>query len=108
MRRPQSLHFRASGLVCCVSLARVRLAPRRPPEAHVGDRRRPADTAAADKTAPAAGDDDGAAAGVDISKLDDFGKKVFFRIVNSEASVCGKAQSLIQSAKEDKRRAGAR
>ena len=37
--------------------------------------------------------------GVDISKLDDFGKKVFFRIGNSEPSVCGQAQSLLASAK---------
>jgi protein-disulfide isomerase len=39
--------------------------------------------------------------GVDISKLDDFQKKVFFRIVNTESSMCGQAQSLIQSAKKD-------
>jgi len=39
--------------------------------------------------------------GVDVSKLDDFQKKVFFRIVNSEPSICGQAQSLIQSAKKD-------
>jgi protein-disulfide isomerase len=39
--------------------------------------------------------------GVDISKLDDFQKKVFFRIVNTEPSICGQAQSLIQSAKKD-------
>jgi protein-disulfide isomerase len=37
--------------------------------------------------------------GVDISKLDDFGKKVFFRIGNGEPSVCGQAQSLLASAK---------
>jgi protein-disulfide isomerase len=42
--------------------------------------------------------------GIDVSKLDDFQKKVFFRIVNSEASVCGQAQSLIASAKKDCRR----
>lgn len=40
--------------------------------------------------------------GVDISHLDDFGKKVFFRLANGEASLCGQAQSLIQSAKTDK------
>ena len=32
-------------------------------------------------------------------KLDEFGKKVFFRIANSESSVCGQAQSLMQSVK---------
>ena len=37
---------------------------------------------------------------MDVSKLDDFGKKVFFRIVNREPSICGQAQSLIQSAQE--------
>jgi protein-disulfide isomerase len=42
--------------------------------------------------------------GVDVSKLDDFQKKVFFRIVNSEASICGQAQSLIASAKKDCKR----
>ena len=39
--------------------------------------------------------------GVDLSKLDDFSKKVFFRIANSESSVCGQAESLIASAKKD-------
>jgi protein-disulfide isomerase len=39
--------------------------------------------------------------GVDLSKLDDFSKKVFFRIANSEPSICGQAQSLIVSAKKD-------
>jgi protein-disulfide isomerase len=39
--------------------------------------------------------------GIDISKLDSFQRKVFFRIVNGEAAMCGKAQSLIQSAKKD-------
>jgi protein-disulfide isomerase len=42
--------------------------------------------------------------GIDVSKLDDFQKKVFFRIVNSESSICGQAQSLIASAKKDCRR----
>jgi protein-disulfide isomerase len=35
-------------------------------------------------------------------KLDDFGKKVFARIANGESSVCGQAQSLIQSANDPK------
>jgi len=42
--------------------------------------------------------------GIDASKLDDFQKKVFFRIINSEPSICGQAQSLIASAKKDCRR----
>ena len=52
--------------------------------------------------APAAGaPDNQPPPGVDLSKLDDFQKKVFFRIVNTEPSICGQAQSLIQSAKKD-------
>ncbi len=42
--------------------------------------------------------------GIDVSKLDDFQKKVFFRIINNEPSICGQAQSLIASAKKDCRR----
>jgi protein-disulfide isomerase len=42
--------------------------------------------------------------GIDVSKLDDFQRKVFFRIVNNEPSICGQAQSLIASAKKDCRR----
>jgi protein-disulfide isomerase len=40
--------------------------------------------------------------GIDASKLDEFQKKVFFRIINSEPSICGQAQSLIASAKATK------
>ena len=39
--------------------------------------------------------------GIDIHTLDDFEKKVFFRISNKEPSVCGKGHSLIYSAKHD-------
>jgi protein-disulfide isomerase len=69
-----------------------------PPEAHS------APAAAADPVAaPAAGQQDTTPPpGVDISKLDDFQKKVFFRVANSEPSICGQAQSLIQSAKATK------
>jgi protein-disulfide isomerase len=35
-------------------------------------------------------------------KLDDLGKKVFMRVASSESSVCGQAQSLIQSANDPK------
>jgi protein-disulfide isomerase len=42
--------------------------------------------------------------GIDVSKLDDFQKKVFFRVANTEPSICGQAQSLIASAKKDCRR----
>jgi protein-disulfide isomerase len=37
--------------------------------------------------------------GIDASKLDEFQKKVFYRIINSEPSICGQAQSLLASAK---------
>jgi len=60
------------------------------------------EAAVATATAPAAkpgAEDTTPPPGVDISKLDEFGKKVFFRIGNAESSVCGQAQSLLQSAK---------
>jgi len=46
--------------------------------------------------------------GLDVSKLDDFQKKVFFRIANTEASLCGQAQSLLASAKADTSKGGCR
>jgi protein-disulfide isomerase len=39
--------------------------------------------------------------GVDLGKLDEFERKVFFRIVAHEPSACGKGQSLLHSAKHD-------
>jgi len=60
---------------------------------------------AASAPAPmAAGQDTALPPGIDASKLDDFQKKVFFRIINNEPSICGEAQSLIVSAKKDCRR----
>jgi len=47
---------------------------------------------------PGGGGGDKVPAGVDISKLDEFGKKVFFRIANGEPSICGQGQSLLASA----------
>jgi protein-disulfide isomerase len=61
-----------------------------------------ASAAAATPQAGAGGQDTELPPGVDISKLDDFQKKVFFRIANSETSICGQAQSLIKSAKAAK------
>jgi protein-disulfide isomerase len=46
-------------------------------------------------------DDSAPPPGVDLSKLDDFQRKVFFRVVNRESSACGKGHSLIYSAKHD-------
>jgi len=60
----------------------------------------PGEAAAA--PAGAAKEDTEAPAGLDISKLDELERKVFFRIVNHEASVCGKGHSLIFSVKNDK------
>src|SRR5260221_7835410 len=55
--------------------------------------------AASAPTSVAAGQDTALPPGIDASKLDDFQKKVFFRIINNEPSICGQAQSLIASAK---------
>ena len=71
-----------------------------PAEAHPAATEPGAANAAA--TATKAADDTTPPPGVDISKLDDFGKKVFFRIGNGEPSVCGQAQSLLASAKAQK------
>ncbi len=56
----------------------------------------PAPAVSPGNASPAAKDK--APPGVDISKLDDFGRKVFFRIGNNEASICGEGQSLLASA----------
>jgi protein-disulfide isomerase len=45
--------------------------------------------------------DTSAPPGVDIGKLDDHARKVFFRVVNREPSSCGKGHSLIYSVKHD-------
>jgi thiol-disulfide isomerase/thioredoxin len=47
------------------------------------------------------GDDNSPPPGIDLSKLDEFERKVFFRVVNHESSACGKGHSLIYSAKHD-------
>src|SRR5690349_23974530 len=58
----------------------------------------PAPVAAA--TAPAA-EDNTPPPGIDLSALDEFERKVFFRVLNREPSACGKAHSLIFSLKND-------
>jgi thiol-disulfide isomerase/thioredoxin len=55
----------------------------------------------ADKANAPSADDNSPPAGIDLSKLDDFERKVFFRVVNREASACGKGHSLLFSAKHD-------
>ena len=47
------------------------------------------------------GDDNSPPPGIDLSKLDEFERKVFFRVVNHESSACSKGHSLIYSAKHD-------
>ncbi len=63
----------------------------------------PGPAAASDKPAKAEGEtaDSTPPPGVDVSKLDELAKKIFFRVVNGEASVCGKGESLLSSAKKD-------
>jgi protein-disulfide isomerase len=39
--------------------------------------------------------------GINIGKMDDFERKVFFRVINRESSACGKGHSLMYSAKHD-------
>jgi protein-disulfide isomerase len=39
--------------------------------------------------------------GVDLSKLDEYERKIFFRVVNREPSSCGKGHSLLYSVKND-------
>jgi glutaredoxin len=53
------------------------------------------------KASAPSGDDQTPPRGVDIGKLDEFERKVFFRIVNHEPSACGKGHSLLHSAKLD-------
>jgi protein-disulfide isomerase len=52
--------------------------------------------------APAAEDTTSAPPGIDLSKLDDFERKVFFRVLGNESSACGKAHSLLHSVRNDR------
>jgi protein-disulfide isomerase len=76
-----------------------------PPEAHSAPAATGTPPAAAaqatDKGAGSAGADNTAPPGVDVSKLDELARKIFFRVVNNEPSICGKAESLLSSAKKD-------
>jgi protein-disulfide isomerase len=101
MRRPQRL-FLIEAVAFCIALvgaAGMSACAKTPPQAHSAEAA-PVPVKAGEGSAPAA--DSTAPPGVDLSKLDDFGKKVFFRIANSESSVCGQAQSLLASAKDPK------
>jgi protein-disulfide isomerase len=85
MRRAPTLLPLAGALVVCISAPACAKAPAQAP---------PAEATAV----KAGGAETAAPPGVDLSKLDDFSKKVFFRIANSEPSVCGQGESLIASA----------
>ncbi|HEY0705296.1 MAG TPA: thioredoxin domain-containing protein [Polyangia bacterium] len=63
-----------------------------------------ANAAAADSKAAGAkkADDTTPPPGVDLTKLDEFERKVFFRVLGQESSACGKAHSLMVSVKTDK------
>jgi thiol-disulfide isomerase/thioredoxin len=56
----------------------------------------------ADKAGSPTAEDTTPPPGVDLGKLDEFERKVFFRIVNREPSACGKGHSLLYSVKNDK------
>jgi protein-disulfide isomerase len=96
--RPAKLLSFLLGSAVLVSAIGFRACAKTPPQANSA----PASAAPQAAEAVAAGLDTTLPAGVDVSKLDDFQKKVFFRIANSEPSLCGQAQSLIQSAKDQK------
>jgi protein-disulfide isomerase len=61
----------------------------------------PAVATASPQAAAATGDDSTPPPGIDLAALDDFERKVFFRVVNKEPSACGKAHSLLFSVKND-------
>ncbi len=54
-----------------------------------------------EKASAPSGEDNTPPPGIDLGKLDEFERKVFYRIVNSEPSACGKGHSLIYSVKHD-------
>jgi 2-hydroxychromene-2-carboxylate isomerase len=56
---------------------------------------------ASPQAAATTGDDTTPPPGVDLSQLDEFERKVFYRVVNKEPSACGKAHSLLFSVKND-------
>jgi len=80
-----------AGIRTLVQTQPAEASPAFPPDAY----------ALADKSGSSSGDDTSPPPGIDLSKLDDFEKKVFFRVVNREPSACGKGHSLIYSVKHD-------
>jgi 2-hydroxychromene-2-carboxylate isomerase len=61
----------------------------------------PGANAVAEKGGSPSGDDTSAPPGIDLGKLDEFERKVFYRVINREPSACGKGHSLIHSVKND-------
>jgi len=104
----------ASVVYACLTIAfaGVPACAKSPPEAHSAPAASPPPSAtevkAGDKPGdkggaggPATADDGTAPPGVDVSKLDESARKTFFRVVQSEPSICGKGQSLPVAAKKD-------
>jgi protein-disulfide isomerase len=58
-------------------------------------------TPGAQPVAAPAAEDNTPPPGIDLSPLDEFERKVFFRVLNREPSACGKAHSLMFSLKND-------
>lgn len=101
--RPSSWRQSLLGWGACVAL--LVGCPKTSPEVQ-GANAAPAKGEANKQDKPGAGqggnEDTAPPPGVDLAKLDDFERKVFFRVANKEASVCGKAHSLMASVKADK------
>jgi len=96
--RPAKLLWSAVRASALVALLSTPACAKTPPEAQSAPAAS-APSTVAQEGAGAAGQDLTPPPGIDVSKLDDFQRKVFFRIVNNEPSICGQAQSLIASAK---------
>jgi protein-disulfide isomerase len=99
--RPARLVRSLVRAVVLVTLTGAPACAKSPPEAHSAPAASPAPAAGGEKPAGEAGLDMTPPPGLDVSKLDELAKKIFFRVVNSEASVCGKGESLLASAKKD-------
>jgi protein-disulfide isomerase len=98
--RPTRILWTVVNVGVLVSAVALTACAKSPPEAHSA----PAAAGQGAQPVAAGGQDTALPPGIDVSKLDDFQKKVFFRIINSEPSLCGQAQSLIASAKKDCKR----
>ena len=97
--RPASFARSLLNAVFIVAAIAAAACAKNPPQAQSAPAATPP---AADKGAkPAAGEGEQTPPpGVDVSKLDELAKKIFFRVINSEPSVCGKGESLVASAKK--------